>query len=123
MPPLRERMLEDLRLRGLSPKAQEAYVRAVRQLAAHCHKPPDQLSEDDLRQYFLYLRDVNQVAPGTLTIALSGIKFLYEHTLQRHWATLDLVRPPRQKKLPVVMSVAGVQRVLNCVHTLAIASA
>jgi site-specific recombinase XerD len=118
MTPLRERMLEDLRLRGLSSRTQEAYVGAVRQLAAHCHKPPDQISEDELRQYFLYLRDVKQVAPSTLTIALSGIKFLYAHTLQRHWATLDLVRPPREKKLPVVLSVAEVQSVLNCVHAL-----
>jgi site-specific recombinase XerD len=118
MTPLRERMLEDLRLRGLSPKTQEAYVGAVRQLAAHYHKSPDQLSEDDLRQYFLYLKDVKQVAPSTLTIALSGIKFLYEHTLQRRWATFDLVRPPREKKLPVVLSVAEVQSVLGYVHTL-----
>ncbi len=41
MTPLREHMLEDLRLRGLSPKTQEAYVGAVRQLAAYHHKPPD----------------------------------------------------------------------------------
>ena len=116
MTPLRERMLEDLRLRGLSSKTQEAYVGAVRQLAAHCHKPPDQISEDELRQYFLYLRDVKQVAPSTLTIALSGIKFLYEHTLQRRWTTLDLVRPAREKKLPVVLSVSEVEHILRCVH-------
>ena len=51
-----------------------------------------------------------------MTIALSGIKFLYAHTLQRHWATFNLVRPPREKKLPVVLSVAEVQTVLRCVH-------
>jgi len=81
MTPLRERMLEDLRLRGLSSKTQETYVGAVRQLAAHYHQPPDQLDEDELRRYFLYLREVKQVAPSAMTIALSGIKFLYEHTL------------------------------------------
>jgi site-specific recombinase XerD len=118
MTPLRERLLEDLRLRGLSSKTQEAYVGAVRQLAAHYHKPPDQLNEDELRQYFLYLRDVKQVAPSTMTIALSGIKFLYEHTLQRHWATFNLVRPPREKKLPVVLSVTEVEQALRCVHSL-----
>ena len=50
MTPLRERMLQDLRLRGLSSKTQEAYVGAVRQLAAHAHKPPGQITEDELRQ-------------------------------------------------------------------------
>jgi site-specific recombinase XerD len=116
MTPLRERLLEDLRLRGLSPKTQEAYVGAVRQLAAHYHQPPDQISEDDLRQYFLYLTDVKRVAPSTLTIALSGIKFFYQHTLRRDWPTLDLVRAPREKKLPVVLSVSEVEHVLRCVH-------
>lgn len=49
MTELRQRMLEDLRLRGLAPRTQEAYVRAVRQLAAHFHKSPDQISEEELR--------------------------------------------------------------------------
>ncbi len=118
MTPLRERMLEDLRLRGFSSRTQEAYVGAVRQLAAHFHKPPDQLSEEELRQYFLYLTDVKRVAPSTLTIALSGIKFLYQHTLRQDWPTLDLVRAPHEKKLPVVLSVAEVGQVLRCVHRL-----
>jgi site-specific recombinase XerD len=118
MTPLRERMLEDLRLRGLSSRTQEAYVGAVRQLAAHYHQPPDQLSEEDLRQYFLYLTDVKHVAPSTLSIALSGIKFFYQHTLRRDWPTLNLVRPPRERKLPVVLSVAEVEQVLRCVHRL-----
>ena len=46
MTPLRKRMIEDMQLRGFSERTQEAYVRAVRQLAAHYHKSPDQISED-----------------------------------------------------------------------------
>lgn len=117
MTPLRQRMLEDLRLRGFALKTQEAYLGAVRQLAAHYHKPPDQISEEELRQYFLYLTQVKQVAPSTCTIALTGIKFFYQHTLQRDWPTLELIRPPREKKLPAVLSIAEVQSVLNCLHT------
>ena len=52
MTPLRQRMIEDMQLRGLSARTQECYVAAVRQLAAHHHRSPDQLSEEDLRQYF-----------------------------------------------------------------------
>ena len=63
MTALRQRMLDDLRLRGFAPKTQEAYLGAVRQLAAHYHKPPDQISEEELRQYFLYLQEVKRVAP------------------------------------------------------------
>ncbi len=68
MTPLRQRMLDDMQLRGFSPRTQEAYVHAVRQLAAHFHRRPDQLTEDDLRQYFLYLANVKHFARASFTI-------------------------------------------------------
>jgi integrase/recombinase XerD len=117
MTALRERMLEDLRLRGFSTKTQEAYLGAVRQLAGYCHKPPDQINEEELRQYFLYLTGIKQVSPSTCRIALCGIKFFYQHTLRRDWPTLDLVRSTHEKKLPVVLSVTEVQSVLGCLRT------
>jgi site-specific recombinase XerD len=88
----------------------------VRQLAEYYHKPPDQISEEELRQYFLYLKNVKQVSRSTITLALCGIKFFYERTLQRQWATLDLVRPQREKKLPVVLSVEEVRQILGRVR-------
>lgn len=116
MSQLRQRMLDDMRLHGLALKTQDGYVRAVRQLAAHYHKPPDQVTEEELRQYFLYLKDVKGVSRSSCTIALCGIKFFFERTLQRHWSTLDLVRPRPEKKLPVVLSLAEVGQILRCVH-------
>jgi integrase/recombinase XerD len=61
MKKLRQRMVEDMQLRGLSQKTQESYLRSVRQLAEHYHKAPDQISEEELRQYFLYLKNVRRV--------------------------------------------------------------
>jgi integrase/recombinase XerD len=113
MTPLRQRMIEDMQLRGLSEKTQDAYVRAVRQLAEHCGKSPDCINEEELRLFFLHLKNDKLVSSSTLTVALSGIKFFYEHTLRREWTTLDLVRPARQKKLPVVLSIAQVRRILE----------
>jgi restriction endonuclease Mrr len=55
MTALRQRIVEDMQLRGLSPTTQEGYLRAVRQLAEYCQKSPDKIDEEDLRQYFLYL--------------------------------------------------------------------
>lgn len=114
---LRQRMLEDMQLRGLSKKTQETHLRAVRQLAEHYGRSPDQISEEELRQYSLYLGNDKQVSQSTFTQALCGIKFFHEHTLQREWTTLELVRPRREKKLPVVLSKAEVQRVLGCLHS------
>jgi len=69
-------MIEDMQLRGFSARTQESYVTAVRQLADHYHTSPDRLTEENLRQYFLYLANEKKVARATATIALCGIKFL-----------------------------------------------
>ena len=117
MTQLRQRMIEDLQLRGFAPKTQEAYLRAVRQLAKHFKKSPEDITEEDLRQYFLYLKNVKRASRSTCTLALCGIKFFFEHTLRRDWKTFDLVRPPKEKKLPVVLSQEEVRRVLGCVNS------
>ena len=113
---LKQRMIEDLQLRGLSPRTQDAYVRVVRQLAEHYDKPPDEITEEELRQYFLYLTNGKGVSASAFRGALCGIKFFYQYTLKREWPTLDLVRPAKEKKLPVVLSVEEVHQVLGCVR-------
>ena len=113
---LRQRMLEDLQLRGLSARTQECYTRAVRQLAEHYRKSPDQISEEELREYFLHLKQVKKYSRSACTIALCGIKFFYEHTVHRDWPTIELVRPPQEHKLPVILSLAEVRRVLGLVR-------
>jgi len=115
---LRERMLEDLKLHGLAKSTQNLYVRAVQQLAKYCRKPPDQITEEELRQYFLYLTQVKKIAPSTLTVAVCGIRFFYEHTLHRQWTILNLVHSPKEKKLPEVLTIEEVRRILGCVHHL-----
>ncbi len=113
MTPLRQRMLEDMQLRGLSPKTQRCYVHAVQQFAQHFGKSPTLITEEELRQYFIYLSTVKRVSPSTVTIALCAIKFFYERTLHQPWPVFDLLRPPQQHKLPAVLSVDEVQRILN----------
>lgn len=117
MTALRQRMIEDLQLRGLSKGTQIAYVRAVQQLAEYYGKSPDRISEEEVRQYFLYLKNDKQIAPGTFGAVRAGLKFLFVHTLGREWRTLDLVRPPRESKLPVVLSVAEVRKILGHVRS------
>ena len=87
---LRQRMIEDMQLRGLAARTQEAYVAAVEQLTRHCRKPPDEISEEELRQYLLYLANEKVVSASTMTVALCGIKFLYQHTLIQTMGRLAL---------------------------------
>ena len=116
MTKLREKMVEDLQLRGLAPSTQKAYVREVQHLAEHYRKSPDKITEDELREYFLYLVQIREVSPSTLRIALCGIKFFYQHTLQQEWITFDLIRPRKRKKLPVVLTTDEVCQVLSLVR-------
>ena len=116
MTPLRQRMLEDMQLRAFSPRTQEAYVRAVRQLATHFHKSPDLVTDEELRQYFLHLTQVQHCARATVTIALCGIKFFVEHTLGKTFTVLSLMRPSQTHKLPVVLSREEVWRILPLVR-------
>jgi integrase/recombinase XerD len=113
---LRQKMIEDMQLHGFAERTQEAYLLAVRQLAKHYRKSPDQIEEEELRQYFLFLKNEKHAARATCTLALCGIKFFYERTLGREWKTFEFLRPAKEQKLPVVLSVGEVRRVLACVH-------
>jgi site-specific recombinase XerD len=84
----------------------------VRQLAEHYHKSPDLITEEELRQYFLYLKNVKHYARPTTTIAICGIRFFFERTLEKDWTTFNLVRPAPEKKLPVILSLAEVRQIL-----------
>jgi len=113
MTPLRQRMVEYMQLRGFAARTQEAYLTAVCQLARYYQKSPGEITEEQLRQYFLYLVNVKKLARASITIALCGIKFLFEKTLKRDWPTLHLVRPKQERRLPVVLSRDEVRAVLQ----------
>lgn len=116
MTPLRQRMIEAMQLRGLAERTQESYLGAVQQLALHYGTSPDLLTEEQLRQYFLFLRNEKRLAPNTTNVALNGIKFFYVYTLRRPWPLRDLLRPPIPKKLPVVLALEEVWRIVDHVR-------
>jgi integrase/recombinase XerD len=116
MTELRKKMIECLQLRGLSERTQEAYTRAVRQLAEHYHKSPDLITEEELRQYFLHIINVKHYSRNTTTIALCGIRFFFEQTLNRNWSLFNIVRPAPEHKLPVILSLEEVREILNRVR-------
>jgi integrase/recombinase XerD len=113
---LRQRMIEDMQLRDLAPNTQIAYVRSVRQLAEYYGKSPKDIGEEELRQYFLYLKNEKRVADKTFVVIFFAIKFFYRYTLKRDWPTFDLIQPPKEQKLPVVLSRGEVRRLLSCVR-------
>lgn len=116
MTPLRQKMIEDMQLRGLAERTQQSYLAAVQGLAKYHDKSPAELSEGELRAYLLYLKNEKQVSASTCNQVLSALKFLYQQTLKQKWPLLDFVKPASQKKLPVVLSRKEVVRVLGQVR-------
>lgn len=112
MTPRQQRMIEDIQLRGLSERTQDASVRAVRQLAAHSHTSPARITAEALRADFLSLKNVKPSARRASTMALGGITFFSEHPLKCAGFPLTLVRASREKKLPVILSVEEVRTLL-----------
>ena len=110
---LRRRMIEDMELRGFAKKTQMSYVRAVEGLARYHARRPDALSDEEIRRYFVHLTCERKLARATVTIALCGIKFLYESTLRRDFTVTGVPRPKREKRLPVVLSREEVRGILN----------
>lgn len=109
------RMREDLILRGMSERTQESYIRAVRKLEQFTDKNANKVTEEELRNYFLYLLEVRKFSVSAFKIAFYGIRFYYTATLQRKWPLFDQVKPKDEKKLPVVLSTEEVRRLLSAV--------
>ena len=110
-------MSQDLQLAGLSDSTQDAYLRAVRGLADHFHTPPDRLSEHQVRDDLLHLKNDRDFAASSLGIAYSGIKFFYSHNILRNLPTLKRPRIPRESRLPDVLSIDEVRRLIDAVRT------
>jgi len=117
-PELRQRFVEDLQLQGMSARTQQAYTRVVRLLAEHYNKSPEQISEEELRRYFLYVKNIKHWSRATMTQSICGIKFFFEQTLHRDWNTLHIVRPAKEKRLPVILTAEEVRRILSAIRLL-----
>ena len=116
MADLFRRFSEDLQLKGLSPKTIKMYTRAVKQLVKHYQKSPEEITDEELRQYFLYNKNVRQWSRVASTISLCGIKYFYTLTLKREWTSLKFIRPAKEKKLPVILSRQEVKAILDHVQ-------
>jgi site-specific recombinase XerD len=109
--PLRQRMLDDMRMTKLEPKTQAGYVRAVRQLTVFLKRSPDSATIEDLRRFQLDMVD-RGTSPITLNATITGLKFFFDVTLDRAalMAKMQPVHVPRT--LPVVLSREEVARLI-----------
>ena len=121
--PLRRKMIEDMQLRDFAAKTQEAYLGAVKGLAAHYMRAPDLITEDEVRGYFLHLVNVRKLSPSSLRVKLAGVRFIYEVTLGRKWNVFELITPNRGATLPTVLGREEVRRLMSAVRSLRVRTA
>jgi integrase/recombinase XerD len=116
MTPLRQRMLEDMQIRNLSPLTQRAYVEHVARFARYFGRSPAVLGPEEIRAYLVYLTTERQLAPSTIIIAVAALRFLYTVTLQKPWSVKVVIPAPKEpQRVPVVLSPAEVVQFLDSV--------
>jgi integrase/recombinase XerD len=114
MTPLRQRMLHELQRRNYSPSTMRSYLNAVSQFAEYFHRSPEQLGPEHLRCYQRYLLQEKKLAPSTVEMRISALRFLYKRTLKRRdLAFDDLIFPKVPHKLPIVLSQEEVVRLID----------
>jgi integrase/recombinase XerD len=113
---LRQRMLEDMQIRNFSQNTQRSYLQQVSLFARHFHRSPDGLGPENIRAYQLYLTKEKKLAPGSILIATSALRFLYTVTMKRPWDVEEVLPMPKKPQtLPVILSPEEVRQFLSCV--------
>ncbi len=112
-----DRTIQALQLNGKGERTQEAYARSVRMLTQFYDKSPDLITEQELQDYFLHRKNVDHWSPNTMRICYCGIRFCYEHVLQRNWHILGILRAQNERRLPAVLSREEVRSILALVKT------
>ena len=113
MTPLRQRMIEDMRVRNLSPNTQQLYIDRVAKFAQYFGKSPELLGPEDVRTYQVHLIHQKRASSSMLQQTVCALRFLYRNTLGKEWALPCIPTPRREKKLPVVLSQEEVSRFLD----------
>ncbi len=118
MTQLRKKMLEELQRRNYSHRTARTYVPIVRDFAEHFHQPPDKLGPEQIRQYQAHLFQTKKLAPATVSQYVSALRFLFVKTLRRHFLAEYIPFPKSPKRLPTVLSLEEVARLIDAARNL-----
>ena len=115
---LRRVMLEELQRRNYAKTTIDYYVRAVEQFAKHFKRSPDRLNQDHLRAYQAYLLRERKLESRTVTLHVSALRFFFVKTLKRSYLLDDIPYPKVPRRLPTILTVEEVTRLIDGARTL-----
>jgi len=115
---LREKMLAELQLRGITPRTQTAYLREIAKLENYFNRSPEELGEEEVKEYLVHMLEDRGLSSGTYKYYAAGIKFLYRTTLNRGEVVEKIKYPKAKIKLPVVLDLSEVRTMLSVMENL-----
>jgi integrase/recombinase XerD len=110
------KMDKAMQVNGMGESTREAYLRSMRMLVEHYDKMSDQITEEELLDYFIYRQNVTAWSPATMRICYSGVKFFFKHVLKRDWHLLAIAQARRERRLPAVLSRDEVKKIFSLVR-------
>jgi Site-specific recombinase XerD len=118
MTPLRQRMIDDMRLRNFATTTQRSYIHYVAEFAKYFNRSPEQLDLEAVRQYQLHLSQERKLSTQSISTFVSAVRFLFLVTLEMPWKKEDFPHPRVEEKLPVVLAPEEVQGFFDHVNGL-----
>jgi len=111
-----KQLLKCLKLQGKADKTIDSYSRALRRVVDHFNCMPDQLTPDDLKDYFAAL--VESHSWSTVKIDRLGLQFYWRHVLGKDWQWVNIVKPPKVKTIPDILTLAEIERLIAATRVL-----
>ena len=118
MSTLRRRLEEELKLRNYADKTVQVYTAAVRKLAEHYHRSPEQIEPEEIRSYLLHLLEERKLSSATLNQTICALRFFYIRVLGRPWKVTKVHFQKRRRKLPTVLTESEVARLIGAARNL-----
>lgn len=118
MSKLRNQLLQEMQYRNYSPRTIESYLSCLTKLSKHFDQCPGKISIDQVKSYLHYYVTQKQASVSFVNQTISIVKLLHVSILKREWDSLTIVRPRREKRLPVVLSREEISQVLSATDNL-----
>ena len=113
MTPLRQQMIDAMTVRGFSPRTHQSYLIAVKEVSSYFRRSPDQITIEELRDWFLHLVKERHLSPASCRLHLNGLRFFYLQVLKRAAFDVEIPVPQRVQRIPELLTRTEVRAIID----------